>query len=95
MNEPKSPAAKEVWITGIGIVSSLGEGLDAHWEALNAKRVNIDEARFAPYVVHPLAPVSFDAQIAKNKHLSHRIIFCDNSARYDANWRAEVDFVFV
>jgi hypothetical protein len=26
--------AKEVWITGIGIVSSLGEGLDAHWEAL-------------------------------------------------------------
>jgi 3-oxoacyl-[acyl-carrier-protein] synthase II len=57
--------AKDVWITGIGIVSSLGEGLDAHWEALNAKRVNIDETRFAPYVVHPLAPVSFDAQIPK------------------------------
>jgi 3-oxoacyl-[acyl-carrier-protein] synthase II len=57
--------AKEVWITGIGIVSSLGEGLDAHWDALNAKRVNIDETRFAPYVVHPLAPVSFDAQIPK------------------------------
>src|SRR5215468_1984237 len=57
--------AKEVWITGIGIVSSLGEGLDAHWEALNAKRVNVDETRFAPYVVHPLAPVSFDAQIPK------------------------------
>src|SRR5215470_2769429 len=57
--------AKEVWITGIGIVSSLGEGLDAHWDALNAKRVNIDETRFAPYIVHPLAPVSFDAQIPK------------------------------
>jgi len=56
---------KEVWITGIGILSSLGEGLDAHWEALNAKRVNVDETRFAPYVVHPLAPVSFDAQIPK------------------------------
>ena len=56
---------REVWITGIGIVSSLGEGLDAHWEALNAKRVNVDETRFAPYVVHPLAPVSFDAQIPK------------------------------
>jgi 3-oxoacyl-[acyl-carrier-protein] synthase II len=56
---------KEVWITGIGIVSSLGEGLDAHWEALNARRVNVDETRFAPYVVHPLAPVSFDAQIPK------------------------------
>ncbi|MBI5319070.1 beta-ketoacyl-ACP synthase [Bradyrhizobium sp.] len=57
--------AKDVWITGIGILSSLGEGLDAHWEALNAGRVNVDETRFAPYIVHPLAPVSFDAQIPK------------------------------
>ena len=60
MTEPK-----EAWITGIGIVSSLGEGLDAHWDALNAKRINVDEKRFAPYIVHPLAPVSFDAQIPK------------------------------
>src|ERR1700704_5650128 len=56
---------KEVWITGIGLLSSLGEGLDAHWDALNAKRINTDDKRFAPYIVHPLAPVSFDAQIAK------------------------------
>src|ERR1700731_972756 len=60
MTEPR-----EAWITGIGIVSSLGEGLDAHWDALNARRINVDEKRFAPYVVHPLAPVSFDAQIPK------------------------------
>jgi len=60
MTEPK-----EAWITGIGIISSLGEGLDAHWDALNAKRINIDDKRFAPYIVHPLAPVSFDAQIPK------------------------------
>src|SRR6202795_2683472 len=65
MTEPKSAGAKEVWITGIGIVSSLGEGLDAHWDALNAKRINVDEKRFAPCIVHPLAPVSFDAQIPK------------------------------
>ena len=63
--EPKSAGAKEVWITGIGIVSSLGEGLDAHWDALNAGRINIDDKRYAPYIVHPLAPVSFDAQIPK------------------------------
>ncbi len=56
---------KEAWITGIGMVSSLGEGLDAHWDALNAQRVNVDEKRFAPYIVHPLAPVSFDTQIPK------------------------------
>src|SRR5258708_27084815 len=60
MTEPK-----EAWITGIGIVSSLGEGLEAHWDALNGRRINIDEKRFAPYIVHPLAPVSFDAQIPK------------------------------
>jgi 3-oxoacyl-[acyl-carrier-protein] synthase II len=60
MTEPK-----EAWITGIGIVSSLGEGLDAHWDALNARRINIDEKRFAPCIVHPLAPVSFDVQIPK------------------------------
>jgi 3-oxoacyl-[acyl-carrier-protein] synthase II len=60
MNKPK-----EAWITGIGIVSSLGEGLDAHWDALKARSINVDEKRFAPYVVHPLAPVSFDAQIPK------------------------------
>src|SRR5260370_8730901 len=65
MTESKVPPAKEVWITGIGIVSSLGEGLDAHWDALNAKRINVDDKRFAPYIVHPLAPVNFDTQIPK------------------------------
>jgi 3-oxoacyl-[acyl-carrier-protein] synthase II len=60
MTEPR-----EAWITGIGIVSSLGEGVDAHWDALNARRINVDEKRFAPYIVHPLAPVSFDLQIPK------------------------------
>ena len=60
---------KEAWITGIGIVSSLGEGLDAHWDALNAGRINVDDKRFAPYIVHPLAPVSFDAQIPKRGDL--------------------------
>ncbi|MCS0496332.1 beta-ketoacyl-ACP synthase [Ancylobacter sp. MQZ15Z-1] len=57
---------REVWITGIGLVSSLGEGLEAHWSALNdGSRPVIDETRFAPYVVHPLASVNFDQQIPK------------------------------
>lgn len=58
-------APREAWITGIGLASSLGEGLDAHWEALARKQVNADTAAFAPYVVHPMAKVSFDAQIPK------------------------------
>lgn len=59
----KQPA--EAWITGIGLASSLAEGLDAHWQALAERRINVDDKSFAPCVVHPLAPISFDQQIAK------------------------------
>src|SRR5215831_1416851 len=55
----------EVWITGIGLATSLGEGLDANWDALNAGRINVDETNFAPYVVHPFAQVNLDKQIPK------------------------------
>jgi 3-oxoacyl-[acyl-carrier-protein] synthase II len=56
---------RETWITGVGILSCLGEGPDAHWQALDAGKINVDTTSFAPYIVHPLAPVSFDAQIPK------------------------------
>ena len=56
---------REVWITGIGIVSCLGEGAQAHWEGLTERRVKIDAERFAPYLVHPLAPLDLDKQIPK------------------------------
>ncbi len=59
------PGQTEVWITGIGLATSLGEGLDANWAALQEKRINVDEKGFAPYIVHPLMPVSFDSQIPK------------------------------
>ncbi len=60
------PSRREVWITGVGLVSSLGEGPAAHLEALAAGRAPVTDAEtFAPYVVHPLAKVSFDAQIPK------------------------------
>jgi 3-oxoacyl-[acyl-carrier-protein] synthase II len=58
-------AAREAWITGIGIVSCLGEGPDTHWQALMAAHPGADTATFAPYIVHPLAPVDFDKQIPK------------------------------
>src|SRR5438034_8738219 len=55
----------EAWITGIGIVSCLGEGPDAHWQGLLHPQPSADTARFAPYVIHPLAAIEFDKQIPK------------------------------
>ncbi len=57
--------AREAWITGIGIVSTLGEGPDAHWQKLMAAQPSADTATFAPFIVHPLAAINFDAQIPK------------------------------
>ncbi len=58
-------ADREAWITGIGIVSCLGEGPQAHWQKLMEAHPSADTTTFAPYVVHPLAPVNFDSQIPK------------------------------
>jgi 3-oxoacyl-[acyl-carrier-protein] synthase II len=57
--------AREVWITGIGIVSGLGESPDAHWQKLMEAHPRADTTTFAPYVVHPLASINFDLQIPK------------------------------
>jgi 3-oxoacyl-[acyl-carrier-protein] synthase II len=60
-----SEAAREAWITGVGIVSCLGEGPQAHWQKLMEAHPSANATTFAPYIVHPLAPVNFDAQIPK------------------------------
>ena len=57
--------SRETWITGIGIVSCLGEGLDAHWQGLNAAPPAADATSFAPYIVHRIVPLEFDKQIPK------------------------------
>ncbi|MFN3657852.1 MAG: beta-ketoacyl-ACP synthase [Pseudolabrys sp.] len=60
-------ASREAWITGIGVVSCLGEGPDAHWQKLMEARPAADATTFAPFIVHPLAPINFDAQISKKE----------------------------
>jgi 3-oxoacyl-[acyl-carrier-protein] synthase II len=56
---------RETWITGIGILSHLGEGGEAHWKGLNAPPPPPDTETFAPAIIHPLAAVDFDKQIPK------------------------------
>ncbi|WP_072388734.1 beta-ketoacyl-ACP synthase [Hyphomicrobium sp. CS1BSMeth3] len=59
----------EVWITGVGLVSSLGEGVEAHARILSGEQpcaACVDETTFAPYPVHPLVPLTLSKQIPKN-----------------------------
>jgi len=57
---------REVWITGVGLLTCLGEGLDATWNRLEAGGPPpYDDKSFAPYIVHPLPAISFDKQIPK------------------------------
>jgi 3-oxoacyl-[acyl-carrier-protein] synthase II len=58
-------APREAWITGIGIVSCLGEGAEAHWQGFDQRRIVVDAERFDRYLVHPLASINLDQQIPK------------------------------
>jgi len=60
-------SANDVVITGIGLVSSLGEGADAHWRVLSAPGLKpvYDSASFAPHSFHPLPELDWNLQIPK------------------------------
>jgi 3-oxoacyl-[acyl-carrier-protein] synthase II len=59
------PDDRDPVITGIGLISCLGEGEDAHLAALNAFTPVVDEATFAPFSVHPMTTLALDTQIPK------------------------------
>ncbi|MFC7474448.1 beta-ketoacyl-ACP synthase [Dankookia sp. GCM10030260] len=54
-----------IWITGIGLVSSLGEGTELHRAALAGAAPVVDSASFAPYPIHPMPALDLDKQIPK------------------------------
>src|SRR5581483_772034 len=58
-------AKHETWITGIGIVSCLGEGPQEHWQGFLELPPRADAESWAPYLVHPLHPLDLDKQIPK------------------------------
>ena len=57
---------REVWITGVGLLTCLGEGLEATWNFFErGEPPPYDDKSFSPYIVHTLGPVNFDKQIPK------------------------------
>ena len=57
---------REVWITGVGLLTSMGEGLEAAWGHLErGDPPPYDDKSFSPYIVHQLPPMTYDKQIPK------------------------------
>ncbi len=58
--------SRQVVISGIGLISSLGEGVEPHLAAIKGGVTPvIDLERFAPYPVHPMVSLELDRQIPK------------------------------
>jgi 3-oxoacyl-[acyl-carrier-protein] synthase II len=60
--------AREVWITGTGLLTALGEGEDATWAALDDParwRAAIDSESFKPFHVHSIRALDLDRHIPR------------------------------
>ena len=59
----------DVVITGVGLISSVGVGLEAHYVALNAAEPQpvFDAKRHAPLIVHATPEMDFSVQIPKRE----------------------------
>lgn len=78
-----SETGRDVLITGVGIVSCLGEGAEVHGVGLPAQGVKANTADYAPYSFFPLADVSFDKQIPK-KSDQRQMALCQRIGTYAA-----------
>ncbi|MSO99446.1 MAG: beta-ketoacyl-ACP synthase [Acetobacteraceae bacterium] len=59
------PSDRDPLITGIGLITCLGEGEEAHLAALDSFVPIVDVTTFAPYPVHPMTALALDTQIPK------------------------------
>lgn len=56
---------REVWITGIGLLTCLGEDAECHVKDLPGGCARVDTTTYAPYPIYPLGPTDFARQIPK------------------------------
>ncbi len=59
------PSSRDALITGIGLISCLGEGVDVHWTALNNLQPVLDTDSFPGFAVHPMTTLALDTQVPK------------------------------
>jgi 3-oxoacyl-[acyl-carrier-protein] synthase II len=94
------PVNQEVWITGIGLVTALGEGIEAQWAGLATPetwRARIDSTSFAPFHIHPVAGLDLDRQIPKKGDqramgpLMHYGVYAAGLALADAGIAGDAD----
>ena len=81
-------SSNEVLITGVGLASSLGADAEAHHARLfSGAPVTpaVDEARYAPYPVHPFAEVDFSREIPKKSDQRQMELW--RSIRYHSPWK--------
>ena len=59
---------REVWVTGCGLISTLGEGRAAHWASLAddaSWKSRADSTTYAPHTVYPMTPLELDRFIPR------------------------------
>jgi len=94
-------SSKEVWITGIGLVSCFGEGADHHWQVLGGEKAPepiIDLDTVPPYGVHPLPEMDWSLQIPRKdqrqmENWQRLGTYAAGLALDDANMKEDADLV--
>ena len=94
--------SREVWITGTGCVSALGEGEAAHWAALSEGALNpawIDQTALAPFTIHPIRGLDLNRYIPKKGDqramgpLMHYGVYAAGMALEDAGLTGKQDLL--
>jgi 3-oxoacyl-[acyl-carrier-protein] synthase II len=74
---------RSVWITGVGLLSCLGDSEEAHSLELGSRAPGLNVTEWAPYACYPFGPFAFDAQIPK-KSDQRQMAQCQRIGTYAA-----------